>query len=130
MTLFQILPPLALLLTLAFAAYILARSGPSPKGAWRFPAAVSAVFAGFTAYQIATDGIVMFWTNHSVNATGNQVWFDLLFSVCIGFVLLLPIARGRGMAIAPWAFFVATTASIGLLAMLARAMYLAEREAT
>lgn len=35
-------------------------------------------FAGFTAVQIGQEGVVMFFTNHTQNLTGLQVWWDLV----------------------------------------------------
>ncbi len=128
MTLFQLLPAIAY----AACLFVVFRHALSPAdtspGNWRWPAALSAIFLAFTLYQIATDGILMFWTNHSVNATGNQVWFDLLMSVSMAFILLLSRARALNMAIIPWAIFVASTASIGLFAMWARVLYLEEKQ--
>ena len=87
-------------------------------------AMLSAGFAAFTAVQIWQDGIVMFWTNHSANLTGVQVWWDLIMCVTIALFLIAPRARKQGMNLVPWALFVACTASIGLLAMCARLFWL------
>jgi sugar/nucleoside kinase (ribokinase family) len=130
MTLFQILPVLAVA---AAALFILTRpgaaDGPSARGAWRWPALISAAFLVFTLYQLAIDGLVMFWINHTANATGNQVWFDLLLSMSMAFALLVPQARRLNMALLPWAVVVICTASIGLFAMWARVLFLQERAA-
>lgn len=87
-------------------------------------AMLAAGFLAFTSVQIWQDGLVMFWTNHTVNLTGTQVWWDLLFSVTIALFLVAPRARKAGMNIPAWALLVAATASIGLLAMLARLFWL------
>ncbi|MFU7529556.1 hypothetical protein [Qipengyuania sp. ASV99] len=87
-------------------------------------AMLSAGFAAFTAVQIWQDGIVMFWTNHTANLTGVQVWWDLIMCVTIALFLIAPRARKAGMNVLPWALFVACTASIGLLAMCARLFWL------
>lgn len=87
-------------------------------------ATLSAAFAGFTAVQIMQDGVMMFLTNHSANLTGIQVWWDLIMSVLIAMFFILPRARKQGMNIIPWALFVGSTASIGLLAMCARLFWL------
>ncbi len=127
MTLFQILPAIAFA---AAAIFVLTRTGETaPKsGLWRIPAALSALFVAWTAYTIATEGVLLVWTNHSTNAWGNQVWFDLLLAVSISFAALAPMAKRQGMALLPWALFVISTASIGLLAMLARILYLEENQ--
>ncbi len=66
----------------------------------------------------------MFYTNHSQNLTGIQVWWDLIMSVLIALFVIAPRARKQGMNLPLWALFVGTTASIGLLAMCARLFWL------
>lgn len=70
-----------------------------------------------------------FWANHSTTYAGNQVWFDLLLAVAIAFYLMAPRARAVGMRLWPWALAVVATASVALLPMLARLLWL-ERRAT
>lgn len=93
-------------------------------------AVLSAAFGGFTAVQLWQEGPVMFWTNHSANLTGVQVWWDLVSAVMIGLFLIIPRARAAGMNVLPWAIFVICTASIGLLAMAARLFWLESRTKT
>ncbi len=83
-----------------------------------------AIFSGYTAVQIAREGVVMFFTNHSGNLTGLQVWWDLIMCWLIALFFIAPRARNAGMNVVPWALLVATTASIGLLAMCARLFWL------
>jgi len=83
-----------------------------------------AVFFAFTLFQITQEGVLMFFINHSQNLTGLQVWWDLVMCVLIAFVFILPRARAQGMNIVLWALLVVTTASIGLLAMIARLFWL------
>ena len=85
-------------------------------------------FSGYTAVTIAREGVMPLWLNHTNNLWGIQVWWDLLLSVGIALFFIAPRARKVGMSIAPWALFVAATASIGLLAMVARVFWL-ERSA-
>lgn len=93
-------------------------------------AVLSAAFGGFTAVQLWQEGPVMFWTNHSANLTGVQVWWDLVSAVMIGLFLIIPRARAAGMNVLPWAIFVICTASIGLLAMAARLFWLESQTKT
>jgi hypothetical protein len=95
-----------------------------------FAAVLSAAFGGFTAVQLWQEGPVMFWTNHSANLTGVQVWWDLVSAVMIGLFLIIPRARAAGMNVLPWAIFVICTASIGLLAMAARLFWLESQAKT
>lgn len=109
-------------IVLAMFAYIVVAK-PETGHALPF-AMLAAGFAAFTGVQIWQDGLVMFWTNHTANLTGTQVWWDLLISVSIALFLLAPRARKAGMNVPAWAILVALTASIGLLAMLARMFWL------
>jgi hypothetical protein len=94
-------------------------------------AAAALLFAGFSAFtgvQIAQEGVTGFFTNHSQNLTGLQVWWDLIMCALIALFLIAPRARAMGMNMTLWGLFVGTTASIGLLAMCARLFWL-ERQA-
>lgn len=87
-------------------------------------AALAGGFAAFTAVTIASEGVWPVIVNHSTNLWGVQVWYDLLISVGIALFLVIPRALAAGMRVWPWVIFVALTASIGLLAMVARLFWL------
>jgi len=91
-------------------------------------AVLAAGFGAFTAVQIGQEGVIGFYTNHTQNLTGLQVWWDLVMCAMIALFFIAPRARAAGMNVVPWALFVASTASIGLLAMCARLFWL-ERSA-
>jgi hypothetical protein len=91
-------------------------------------ASLGAGFAALTAVTIWSEGVWLVIENHTLNLWGIQVWYDLLFSVSIALFFILPRARAAGMNVLPWIVFVALTASIGLLAMVARLFWL-ERQA-
>ncbi len=112
------------------AAFITILVGKRTIGSALLAAMLSAGFAAFTAVQIWQDGVVMFWINHSTNLTGVQVWWDLVITVMIGLFLIAPRARAAGMNVPLWGLFVATTASIGLLAMCARLFWLEQAKET
>lgn len=97
------------------------------RGSWLIVALLAAVFIAFSIWTVLEGGLLPFWFNHTTNLAGNQVWFDLLISVVLAFILMLPRARAQGMAILPWAIAVAATASIALLVMVARLLWLEER---
>jgi hypothetical protein len=101
--------------------------GGRPPSAWLLPAAGSVAFFVFSASAVVNEGPVGFWTEHTESLWGNQIWLDLLLSASVGWALMAPEARARGMRLAPWLFVVAATGSIGFLAMLARLLYLRER---
>lgn len=87
-------------------------------------AMLSAGFGAYTAIQIWSEGVMMFWTNHTVNLTGIQVWWDLVMCVIIALFFIAPRARAAGMNVPLWALLAGCTASIGLLAMIARLFWL------
>jgi hypothetical protein len=97
------------------------------KADWRLPAAASAALMAFSVLTIALEGPTGFWPNHTLTLWGNQVWYDLLLAVAIGWTLLLPRMRAQQMQDWPWLILVVTTASIGLLACLARLQWLEAR---
>ena len=90
-------------------------------------ASLFVIFTAFTAIQIGTEGVVMFFTNHSQNLTGLQVWWDLVMAVIIALFFIAPRARAAGMNVPAWAILAGCTASIGLLAMVARLFWLESR---
>lgn len=92
-------------------------------------AALAGGFGAFTAVQIGQEGVVGFFTNHTQNLTGLQVWWDLVMCAMIALFFIAPRARKVGMNIVPWALLVACTASIGLLAMSARLFWLERAKA-
>ena len=104
------------------AAYILV-ARPT-NGSPVVAATLAGLFAGYTAVQIGQEGVVEFFTNHSEDMTGIQVWWDLVMCVIIAFFFILPRAQKQNMNVLPWALFVFGTASIGLLAMCARLFWL------
>lgn len=91
-------------------------------------AALSGGFGAFTAVQIWQDGAETFFTNHTLNLTGVQVWWDLVMCVIIALFFIAPRARKQGMNVPLWALLSACTASIGLLAMCARLFWLEHAE--
>lgn len=98
-------------------------------GSWMLAAFLCAAFTAYTGATIATEGPIGFLANHTTNHWGVQVWYDLIISLGIALFLILPRAQIAGMAATPWLIFVALTASIGLLAMIARLLWLEARSA-
>lgn len=87
-------------------------------------AALGAGFAAFTAVTIWAEGIMPVYLNHSTNLWGVQVWYDLLISVVIALLFVVPRARKQAMNVPLWVLLVGATASIGLLGMVARLFWL------
>ena len=78
MTLFDILPVLAGLATVAAVLIYAHRPRTLGPQAWIAAATLCAAFAGWSLYAIATGGPFGFWVEHTRNAWGVQIWFDLL----------------------------------------------------
>jgi len=97
--------------------------------AWLVPAVVVVPFAAWTGLAIAEAGLFGFWPMLTTSPWGLQVWFDRLLSVTAGFFLIQSRAREAGMKSEVWVLVVIVTGSIGLLAMLARTVYLERRTA-
>lgn len=116
-------------LVCAVTAIIVAFTRPNSPGNALLAAILSAGFAGFTAITIATEGVFPVILNHTSNLWGVQVWWDLLFSLGIAYVLILPRARAQGMNLPLWTALILATASIALLAMCARLFWLERAEA-
>ncbi|WP_086609076.1 DUF2834 domain-containing protein [Erythrobacter donghaensis] len=100
------------------------------SGSALLAAILSGGFATYTAIQIAQEGVIGFFTNHTQNLTGLQVWWDLVMCAMIALFFIAPRARKVGMNVVPWSLLVAGTASIGLLAMCARLFWLENRAAS
>lgn len=113
----------AVLVGLTIATYDLSRW----RGAWRAPAAASALFLLFSLVTIAREGPIGFWALHTHNLWGNQVWIDLLLAVSVAFAGLAPRARALGMRPLRWFILILATGSVGVLALAARILHLGER---
>lgn len=127
MTLTSIMPLISAGLFVIITIAIIGKSGTSREKAWVFPAVLSALFAGFSIWAVLAEGPLGFWPNHIQNLWGNQVWFDLLIAIGIGFYLLAPKAKTLGMRLPIWLLFICCSGCIGLLAMLSRYLYLQEK---
>lgn len=103
---------------------------PNAPGSALIAGALSAGFAAFSAVTIATEGVFPVILNHTTNLWGVQVWWDLLFSLSVAFFFAAPRARAQGMNLPLWTLFVLATASIGLLAMVARLFWLEQARET
>jgi hypothetical protein len=95
---------------------------------WTIPAALAMLFAFWTCHAARSEGVTGFWIEHIRNAWGNQIWFDLLLAIATAWILLLPRARAIGMRPLPWLVLIVCTGSIGLLAMVARCLFLESRK--
>lgn len=128
-SLFATLPVGAVLLFLVTALALLGSKGKSGPHSWLLPGTFAALFCAWSLFTVIHEGPLGFWPNHTANAWGNQVWFDLLLAIGSAWALLLPRARAVGMRGLPWLVLIISTGSIGLLAMIARCLFL-ERDQT
>lgn len=91
---------------------------------WMIPALLSALFFAGSVKAMATDGVLGFWPEHIRNDWNNQIFVDLLLAASCAYFLLLARARTVSMRVFPWFMAIAATGSIGLLAMIARMLFL------
>jgi len=124
MSLLQILPLAACILFVIVTLTALI-APENPKTDWKKPALLFAAFLGFTLYALFTEGLLGFWPNHTQDAWGNQVWFDLLIAIGIVWVLILPRAKAQNLKLPFWLIFIMCSGCVGVLAMLAR-LYMLE----
>ncbi|WP_209348014.1 hypothetical protein [Pontixanthobacter sp. CEM42] len=127
MTVFEILALAGAIAVVPIIAYLALAA--KLKESALIAAALSAGFAAFTAVTIWADGVMPVITNHTTNLWGVQVWYDLLMSVGIALLFVVPRARQMGMNVPLWVLFVGSTASIGLMAMVARLFWLEQSTA-
>jgi len=127
--LYEFLPIGALAIFLVVAAMAATGNDGAKQAGWRIPAAFSAVFLVWSLFALTQGGLGGVWVEHTRNAWGNQIWFDLLLAIGVGWALLQPRARAAGMRPWPWLALLLATGSVGLLAMLARCLFLEERAA-
>lgn len=128
MNLYSALPAAAACL-MVVALALIAAPGKRRAGAWLVPALLCAAFAAWSAFAVATEGLSGFWTEHSRNAWGNQIWFDLLIGIAVAWTFIVPKARAVGMTLWPWLALILATGGIGLLAMAARYLFLRDAAA-
>ncbi len=127
MTLLQLLPVLVYASAIVVVLLIATGKTVSAFARWAFPALLGALFLVFSLITVSREGLLQFWVNHTTDFTGNQVWFDLVMGITIGFYLIVPRAKAVGMALVPWGIAVILTACIALLPMLARVIWLEQR---
>lgn len=128
MTHLEILPIAAAAAFFILTVYRLLTVGGPPSGNWLLPAALSVFFAAYTAVAVAREGVVGFWTNHTTNMLGNQVWIDLLLALGMIWFLVARDAKSLGMRLPVWLLFIMCTGSVGAFAMVARYVYLKDKQ--
>ncbi len=120
----SLLPAIAGGLFIIFGLYVATKDDRKMPRIWLFPAALSLLFLLFSLHTIMTEGLFGFWTEHTTrNFWGNQIWFDLLMALGIGWFLAVPQAKAIGMRPLPWLILIVFTGSIGFAAMMARLLY-------
>lgn len=120
----SLLPTIAAVLFLLFTIYIPAKDERRMNNSWIFPATLSLLFLLFSLKAIASEGLSGVWFEHTRDLWGNQIWFDLLLGVGIGWYLIVPQAKSLGMRLYLWLVLIVCTGCIGFLAMIARLLYL------
>lgn len=126
-SLYDFLPIGALAIFLVAAMITALPPRQAKRAVWTVPAAFSALFLAWSLFTLGSEGLAGVWVEHTRNAWGNQIWFDLLLAIGTAWALLLPRARAVGMRPWPWLVLILCTGCIGLLAMMARCLFLEER---
>jgi hypothetical protein len=79
---------LLFVVTYAATVAVLIRAASSKASTpWTLVALLAAAFIAFSVWTVIEDGLIQFWINHTTNLAGSQVWFDLLISVALAFIL-------------------------------------------
>lgn len=126
MTLTQIIPWIA---GITIAVYLLTSAlSPNLRINWIVPATASALFLIWSLAAVFLEGPFGFWPVHIGSLWNNQVWFDLLLAISIGWTAMLPEARKLGMTPLFWAIVTLLTGCIGLTAMAARLLWLRDHK--
>lgn len=125
----SLLSMISLAALLALVAFMLTVARGGVRGTWLVPAGLSATFGALSLVAVVREGPLGFWAEHTDSLWGVQVWVDLLLAFGIGWTFLVPRARALGVRPLPWLVAVLLTGSIGLLAMIARVLYLDEGSA-
>jgi len=128
MRLVELLPWIAGLGFVATLVVLTRSDAPPSPGAWRVPAGLSLGFLAWSLAAIAIEGPTGFWPEHTRNLWGNQIWFDLLLAAGSAWAMLLPRLRAAGMRPWPWLALTVASGSIGLLATIARLLWLEARQ--
>jgi hypothetical protein len=95
--------------------------------AWLVPAAAAVPLAGLAGLALAEAGLVGLRPLLTGSPWGLLIWLDRLASATAAFFLLQNRARAAGMKSEVWVLAVIFTGAVGLLAMLARTVYLEGR---
>lgn len=111
------------------AVVILIKQPEAKRSSWLAPALLAVAFLAFSLVAVANEGPFGFWYDHVAGFWGNQIWFDLLLAIGAAWYLLVPRMREVDMQPLPWLVFIGCTGSVGLLATLARYVYLQGRSA-
>lgn len=122
----SLVPAIAGALFILFGLYVAFKDDAHMKKIWLLPTALSVLFLLFSLQAVMTEGMFGFWTEHTRNLWGNQIWLDLLLAVGIGWFFAVPQAKALGMRPLPWLVLIVGTGCIGFSAMIARLLYLRE----
>lgn len=125
---FLTLPLISLVIFPIVTITVMIKTNQSRNIRWIVPAAFCVAFLVFTVVTVAAEGLLGFWSNHTQDYWGNQVWLDLLLALGISWCLIAPKAKELGMKLPVWLLLIACSGSIGMLAMFSRSLYLQDRE--
>jgi hypothetical protein len=86
----SVLPAIVGGLSILFGLAVVVKDDRHIQKIWLLPAALSLLFLLFSIQAIMAEGLFGFWTEHTRNLWGSQIWLDLLLAVSIGWFLVVP----------------------------------------
>ena len=96
--------------------------------AWLVPLVIVIPFTGWTAFAIFEEGLMSFFPMLMETRWGLLVWYDRLMSLTAAYYLLQNRARAAGVKSDLWVIAIVVTGSIALFLMLARTVYLEDKQ--
>ncbi len=96
--------------------------------AWLVPLVIAIPFALWTGFALIEEGLLSFSPMLMETKWGLLVWYDRLMSLTAAYYLLQNRARAAGVKSDIWVIAIAMTGAIALLLMLARTVYLEDKQ--
>lgn len=125
----ELMPVIAGILLLGFSLRFISSNAVTSAG-WKIASVLCAAFLAWSLWAVWEEGLFGFWPVHTISLWGNQVWFDLLIAIGIGWFLIQERAIAQSMNRYLWLVVILATGCIGFLAMISRLLYLENQNVT
>ncbi len=123
----ELFPVIGGLMAALGVLYLVTLDRPKSTRLWLLPGILSLLFLLVSLQAVLREGPMGFWTEHTRNLWGNQIWFDLLLGVSAAIAFMIPRARAMKMNVLIWGILCLATGSIGLYAFISRLLFLESR---